>query len=239
MWRVGNSDLNPEYTDSYELSYSFFHQIISVTPMLFFSQSHDVISNYSYLNDDNILISTFVNAAGSKAYGMDLVLGSRAFPWLSLNGTLSLYNTKFDKDPVTENAQEEGFSWRGNLRANLNFTDLFSLELYYNYNGKVVNAQGESQPSQNFDAGISKMFFGLATVSLRASDIFKTMKWGQDVNAPGYFSTNRTNYDSRTVYLNISISFGNTTENYQRSKRERRNTNERSDQNQDNTNLGR
>jgi outer membrane receptor protein involved in Fe transport len=239
MWRVGNADLNPEYTDSYELSYSFFKQIISVTPMVFFRQSHDVISNYSYLNNDNVLITTFINAAGSKAYGLDLVLGSRAFPWLNMNGTLSLYNTKFDEDPVTENAQEEGFSWKGNLRASLNFTDLFSLELYYNYEGKVVNAQGESQPSQNFDAGISKTFFGLATVSLRASDIFNTMKWGQDANTSDYYSTNRSHFDSRTVYLSISVLFGNTTEHYQMSKKEKRNANERSDRNQDNNSIGR
>ena len=239
MWRVGNADLNPEYTDSYELSYSFFHKIISVTPMLFFRQSHDVISNYSYLTNDNVLISTFINAAGSKAYGLDLVLGSRAFSWLNLNGTLSLYNTKFDDDPVTENAQEEGFSWKGNLRASLNLAGLFNLELYYNYDGKVVNAQGESQPSQNLDAGISRTFFGFATVSLRASDIFKTMKWTQDVNTSGYYSTTNSNFDSRTVYLSISILFGNTTEQYQKSKKEKRNANERNDRNQDNNSLGR
>ena len=239
VWRVGNSDLNPEYTDSYELSYSFFHQIISVTPMLFFRQSHDVISTYSYLNNDNVLVMTYINAAGSKSYGLDFVVGSRALSWLNLNGTLSMYNTKFDKDPVTENAQEEGFSWKGNLRANLTFPKLFNLELYYNYTGKVVNAQGENVPSQNLDVGISRTFFGFTTVSLRASDIFKTMKWGQDVNTSGYYGSYRTNFDSRTVYLNISILFGNTTEQYHKSKKEKRNANERNDQNQDNNSLGR
>jgi outer membrane receptor protein involved in Fe transport len=239
VWRIGNSDLNPEFTDSYELSYSFFHQIISVTPMLFFRQSHDVITNYTYLTPDNVLVMTFENAAGSKSYGLDLVASSRALPWLNLSGTLSLYDTKFDKDPLTENAQEEGFSWKGNLRAAFNFGTLFNLELYYNYVGKVVNAQGDNLPSQNFDVGISKTFFGFTTVSLRASDIFKTMEWGQNVNTAGYNGTYRSNFDSRWIYLNISVLFGNTTESYRKSKKEKRNSNEQNDQNQDNNTIGR
>jgi outer membrane receptor protein involved in Fe transport len=239
IWSVGNPDLNPEFTDSYELSYSFFHQMLSVTPMLFYRQSHDVITYYSYLTSDNVLVMTYANALGSKSYGMDIVLSSRALQWLNLNGTLSLYNTKFDKDPLTDNLQEEGFSWKGNLRANFTIGTLFNLELYYNYAGKKINAQGENLPSQNLDAGISKTFFGFTTVSLRASDIFKTMEWGQNVNVTGYNGEHRSTYDSRTVYLNISMMFGNTTEQYQKKKKTKANTNEQNDQGQDNTNMGR
>ena len=239
VWSAGNPDLNPEFTDSYELSYMFFHQLVSVTPMFFFRQSHDVITNYTYLTAENVLVMTFANASGSKSYGLDLVLSSRALPWLNLNGTLSLYNTKFDKDPLTENVQEEGFSWKGNLRANFTFGTLFNLELYYNYVGKKITVQGKNLPSHNLDVGISKTFFGFTTVSLRASDIFKTMQWGQDVSATGYNGVYRSNYDSRSVYLNISVMFGNTTEYYQKSKKEKRNTNEQNDQGQDNSNIGR
>jgi outer membrane receptor protein involved in Fe transport len=239
FWQMGNPNLNPEYTDSYELSYMFFHQLISVTPMLFFRQSHDVISNYTYLVDDNVLVSTFKNAKGSKAYGLDLVLSSRALSWLNLNGTLSLYDTKFDDDPLSDNAPEEGFSWKGNIRAALTFTDLFNVELYYNYAGKKVTVQGENLPSQNLDIGISKTFFGIATLSVRASDIFKTMKWGQSVNTSGYFGEYRSHYDSRSVYVNLSLMFGNTKEYYQKKKKSKANTNEQNDQGQDNTNMGR
>lgn len=76
-------------------------------------------------------------------------------------------------------------------------------------------------------------------MSLRASDIFKTMKWGQNVSSSGYNGTYRSDFDSRWVYLNISVLFGNTTESYRKSKKEKRNTNEQNDQNQDNNSIGR
>ncbi len=239
FWQTGNPDLNPELTDSYELSYSLFHQVISLTPMLFFRQSHDVISNYTYLIDNNVLVNTFKNARGSKAYGLDLVLSSRALSWLNLNGTLSLYDTKFDDDPLSDNLSEEGFSWKGNIRAQLTFTDLFNVELYYNYVGRKVTVQGENLPSQNLDVGVSKTFFGIATLSVRASDIFKTMKWGQNVNMSGYSGEYRSGYDSRSVYLNLSVNFGNTKDYLQKKKKVKQNSNEQNDQGQDNSNMGR
>ncbi|HJY63183.1 MAG TPA: TonB-dependent receptor, partial [Ignavibacteria bacterium] len=165
---VGNPELKPEYTDSYELSFMFYTAPITVTPLLFFRQSHDVISSYSYLQDSVVAVSTFRNTTGSKAYGLDLLLNSRAFGWLSLNGTLSFYKTKFDSDPsLTDYAAEEGFSWKANVRSTLSFPGLFNVELFYQYTGEKVNFQGTDLPTSNFDIGISKSFFKDAfTVSL-------------------------------------------------------------------------
>lgn len=229
---VGNPELKPEYSDSYELSFMFSSNIVSITPLLFYRDNHDVISNYSYLIDSNVTVSTFKNAAGSKAYGLDLLLSSRALSWLNLNGTFSFYNTKFDSDPtLTDYAAEEGFSWKANVRSTFTFTDLFSLELYYSYTGKKVNIQGTEIPTSNFDIGISKSFLKDAfTVSLKASDIFNTTEWGQDVNTTDYSSISRNDWSSRQVSLNLSFRFGNTDEYFQKKKKVKQNSNEKSDQ---------
>jgi hypothetical protein len=56
------------------------------------------------------------------------------------------------------------------------------------------------------------------------------MQWGQDVNAAGYTSTFRNNYDSRVFYFNVSYRFGNTDEYYQKKKKTKQNQNENNDQ---------
>jgi outer membrane receptor protein involved in Fe transport len=230
--RYGNPHLNPEFTDAYELSFMFYSKIITVTPMAFFRRSHDIISSYSYLIDSNVSATTYLNAAGSKAYGMDIILSSQTIDWLSLNGTVSLYDTKFDEDAFTDYAAEEGFSWKANIRSSIKLMDLFSIELYYNYTGKRINAQGTSVPTQQLNVSLSKTFLkDKATVTLSANDIFKTMHWGQDVNAVGYKSSFRNNSDFRSVYLNISYRFGNTEEYYQKKKKTKQNQNENNDQN--------
>lgn len=228
---MGNPDLDPEYTDSYELSLMIFTPVLSVTPLAFFRQNHGVISSYSFLIDTNVSVTTYRNAAGSKAYGLDLLLSSRTLSWLSLNATFSFYNTKFDDDPLlTDYAAEEGFSWKSNIRTGF-MLKYFNLELYYTYTGEKVNAQGTDMPTSSFDASISKTFLeDKLTVSLRANDIFSTQQWGQDINAQDYNSTFRNDWSSRALSLNFSLKFGNTDENFQKKKKQKQNSNEGSDQ---------
>jgi len=234
---VGNPELDPEYTDSYELSFMFFSNAITITPLAFFRQNHDVISNYSFLVDSsNVSVTTYRNAAGSKAYGMDLLLSTKAISWLNINGTVSLYNTKFDEEAITDYSAEEGFSWKANIRSTITLPDLFNIEMFYTYTGKKVNAQGTNVPTQNFDIGISKSFLNDAlTISLKASDLFKTSAWGQDINADEYTSSVRNNWNSRQASLNLSYRFGNTKDYYQKKKKTKQNNNENNDQ-QDNNN---
>lgn len=228
---VGNPELKPEYTSSYELSFLLYTKLITVTPMLFYRQNYDVISSYSYLIDTNVTVTTYENASGSKAYGMDFLVSSRALDWLSLNGALSMYNTKFDEDLITEYALEEGFSWKANIRSTLAFTDLFNIEFYYTYTGKKVNAQGTNVPTSSFDIGISKSFFKQAlSVNLRVSDLLETQKWGQEINTSTYRSDINSVWSARTLSLNFSYRFGNTDEYYQKKKKTRQNTNEGTDQ---------
>jgi iron complex outermembrane receptor protein len=229
---VGNPELKPEYSDSYELSFMFTSNAISVTPLLFYRDNSNVITNYSFLMDSNITVSTFKNATGSKAYGLDLLLSSRALSWLNLNGTFSFYNTKFDSDPLlTDYAAEEGFSWKANIRSTFTIKNLFNIEAYYSYTGKKVNLQGSEVPTSNFDLGISKSLFKDAfTITLKASDIFNTTEWGQNVTTSDYRSVHTNDWSSRQVSLDLSFRFGNTDEYYQKKKKVKQNSNEKTDQ---------
>ncbi|MBE2217383.1 MAG: TonB-dependent receptor [Ignavibacteria bacterium] len=227
----GNPQLKPEYTDSYELSMMFYSPVITITPLAFYRQNHDVISNYSYLVDSNVALNTYRNASSSKAYGMDFLVSSRALNWVSLNGTLSLYKTKFDSDPsLTGYAAEDGFSWKTNVRASFTLK-YFNLELFYTYTGKKITYQGSDLSNSNFDVSVSKMFLNdKLNLSLRVSDLFDTSQWGQDINAAGYKTIARSDWGSRNFGLNLTFSFGNTDEYYMKKKKTKQNTNEGTDQ---------
>lgn len=234
-WYAGNPELNPEFTNSFELSFMLFTKIITVTPMAFYRQSYDVITNYSSLVDSSVQFTTYRNAAGSKAYGMDLLLSSRTLQWLNLNGTVSIYKTKFDSDAIiSDYAEEAGVSWKANIRAYLTLGKLFNFELYYNYTGRRYNAQGYNKPTSTLDMAISKnLLKDKLSISLRASDVFRGQNWGSETRTDEYYTTYSSNYDSRVLFLNISWRFGNTDEYFQKQKKVKQNINESNDSQQD------
>jgi len=226
----GNPELSPEFTNSFELSYNFFSNIVNATTSVFFRKSTDVITSYSYIIENNITATTYRNGAKSQAYGADFIFRSNTTKWMNLNATFSFYKTRFDADAVNDYRSEEGFSWRANLRSNFTIVDLFKFDIFYNYNGKRFSATGFNNPMQSLDLSISKDFFKKKlTISVRAEDVFDSRKWGGENNGIGFKTVSNNKWSSRSIYVNFSCSFGNTDKYYQKSKKSKQNENENQD----------
>jgi outer membrane receptor protein involved in Fe transport len=231
----GNASLLPEYTDSYELGHSFFSNIISVSTSFFFRRSFDVITNFTFQNDSGYTVTTYKNGAGSKAYGADLIINSSALKWWTVYSSFSFYKTEFEATSASDFQSEQGFAWKANIRSTISVSDLFSVELYYMYSGKRINATGYNDPMQSFDVSLSKKFFNnKLTLSLRAEDLFDTRKWASVTNGVGVNTSNSNKWNSQMFMLNISYMFGNTDKYYQKSKKTKQNENEKQDEKQDN-----
>jgi len=141
-----------------------------------------------------------------------------------------MYQTKFDGSIINDFKGEEGFSWRANVRSNINLSELLSIEIYYNYNGKRFTATGFNVPNQNLDISLNMKFLEKKmSVGLRAEDIFKTRKWGGENDGIGFRTVNNSSWDSRAIFLNLSYNFGNTDKYYQKSKNTKQNENENQD----------
>jgi outer membrane receptor protein involved in Fe transport len=230
---VGNPELKPEYSDSYELSYMFISNPINITPIVFYRRSTNVITNYSYIIDTNVTVTTYRNSSSGYSYGMDFIISSRALQWWNINSTFSFYETKYNTDVTSDYSGEEGFSWKANIRSFFTIGDLFNIEVYYEYTGKRIKATGFNTPMQSFDMSINKTFFKKKlTVGIRGEDLFKTRKWGSETNGVGVKSVYDYRWDSRGVYLNINYNFGNSEKYYKKTKNTKQNENEKSDSNE-------
>jgi len=228
----GNPELTPEFTDSFELTYSFTSNPVTVTPMLFYRKSYDVISNYSYIVDTNVTVSTYRNLAGGKSYGMDLILNSNAFKWWNLSSSFSFYKSVFEGSITNDYTSEEGYSWQTRIRSTFTLAEIFNIEVDYDYVGKKFNSTGLNMPSQSFDVALSKAFFNRKlNITFRADDVFNTSQWGSETNGIGVKSTYTSHWDTRIMTLNFSYNFGNTDKYYSKSKKTKQNENESQDSN--------
>jgi outer membrane receptor protein involved in Fe transport len=226
----GNPELDPEFTDSYELGHNFYSEYVTVNTSLYYRRSYDVISIYSYQVDSVTTATTYRNAAGSKTFGGDIIISSRISDWWNIYANLGLYNTSFEGSVVSDYATEEGTSWRGNIRSTFSISNLFDIEIYYNYTGRRITATGFNEPSQNLDIGIKRSFFDRKlSISLRAEDVFKTKKWQGESSGTGFTNYYTSEWDSRLFNLSISYRFGNSDKYYSKSKKTKENENEQED----------
>ena len=232
---MGNPDLSPEFTDSFELTNSFYSGIGTITPMIFYRKSYNVISSFSYVEDTTTTINTYRNSAGAKAYGLDLILNSNVLKWWSLNSSFSFYKSQFEGSITNDYTSEEGFSWQGRVRSTFTLSDLFNIEIYYNYSGKKFTATGFNEPSSSLAVAISKDFFKKKmNINFRVDDLLKTTKWGSETNGLGVKYSYSGQWDSRAFNLTLSYNFGNTDQYYSKTKKTKKNENENQDQQNEN-----
>ena len=207
---VGNSDLKPQFTNSYELNYTRQIKKGSLTLGTFYRRVNDNITrilNVDPLDKDKVLLS-YTNTDGSNRYGVEASLNYRVANWWRINASTDLYieeesGTANGNDlEVTNNAFNVRVSNSFKASKDLNF-QLFAM---YRGGGKSIQFTVEPMTMINISSSLN-VLKGKGTISFRVNDIFKGMKFAFESKNP-YPSTGQFNWESRTAYLGFSYRFG-------------------------------
>lgn len=205
---VGNAFLNPQYTNSFEISYSY-KKTINAT--LGYSHTSDVIT-FVVLNDTakKTLFATNKNLASLKAYNLNISSPLRIFKWWNTNNNLTLFYNKFNT-PALQGAPFES----GQLSFNFNSTHTVTINPALNaeisgyYHSKGVEGTIATKETYTIDLGLSKELLNKKlNIKVAASDLFNTLKDGETSKLPGQTFTYRRKDETRVYRLTCTYRFG-------------------------------
>ncbi len=207
---VGNPNLKPQFTNSFELNYTHQYEKGSFTFGTFYRRVNDNITrilNTDPFDEDKVELS-YMNTASNNRYGIELSSNHRLAKWWRVNGSFDLYT---QKESGVANGQElEVTNNSLNLRINNSFTATNNLkfQLFALYRGGGKTIQFSVDPMWMINTGASlKVLEGKGTVSLRVNDIFKGMKAKFESKNPYPFK-GQFNWESRTAYVGFMYRFG-------------------------------
>jgi outer membrane receptor protein involved in Fe transport len=219
-YRQGNPDLNPEFSDAYEINFIKYFPWATITPGIFYRYTKDEISPSRTLLDSVTTLTMPFNLNSSKSYGGELIINSQPAKFISLNGTLSYYKTEVDASNFQSGLTNSASTWSARGMSSITLPADFMVQLTYFYRGKRVTAQGTMEPFQSFDAAIKKELFDKRlSFSLRVNDIFDNAKFRVEFNDPYFSEVFERRRDSRTITLNITYNFGQKDPDKQRKKK--------------------
>ena len=95
---VGNADLLPQFTNSFELNYTRQIKGGNITFGTFYRKIHDVISRITYAdpadpnNPPTRQILTFANFSDTDAYGVEFSANFRLNKWWRVNSSMDFYS---------------------------------------------------------------------------------------------------------------------------------------------------
>jgi outer membrane receptor protein involved in Fe transport len=165
--RIGNPDLDPVYTNSYELGTLIKWGKVTINPSIYHQYSKNIFEDIRFTNSDGFLVEQAINSGTESRIGAEISFTYSPLKWLTLTGEANYYTFEqkgmfhvSDKNFLSKQSTRIKFStW--NFQTNLN------------YLGATSSGQYSSKSQYWFDLGMGKDIWNeRATITLKADNIF-------------------------------------------------------------------
>ena len=206
----GNPALQPQFTYSYELNYTRKLKNGSITTGFFYRRINSEITRnlYENPNDASKQILSYANLNDNNAYGFEISSTLDFAKWFSSNISLDAYNKKIRGVVSDEAVSADVTAFNARINNTFKATKNLRFQLFGMYRGRDLGLQLLGKPMWKADLGSSLTILkGNGTVTLKFSDLFKTMRYRFTGEIPkdqyGQF-----NWESRSVYVGFNYRFG-------------------------------
>ena len=202
---VGNPNLTPEFTDSFEITTIYKLSKASINAGIYHRATTDVIEDITTINN-NVTTSQPQNIGTNRATGIEVNTKYSPISWFSFTSDFN-YNTFVRKGQLLNNNFDfTGNRWSLRGTGKIKFPAGFTLEATGNYRSKFKTAQSTISDNLFMDLGIrKKMLKGRLNASLSVRDVFASRNY-EEVTVQNNF--NRTAFSQRGRFVTLGISFG-------------------------------
>ena len=216
----GNPLLDPEISSAVEINYikSWEEHVLSAS--IYYRFSDNVIERVRYLDDDNVMYTTFENISKRQSLGIELVSKNKLCKWINLTTTVNgyyskmndvYYDTDLDGTPDLLYEAQDNFSWDIRLMANFIMPKNFSAQLTGGYRSPQVVAQGTSRGSYSIDLGVRKSFLNKKlNLALSVRDVLNSRRWANTTYGDNFWQYSEFIPRGTTFSLTLTYNFGNT-----------------------------
>jgi len=200
----GNPDLNPEYTDSYELGYLFNWETGSILSNVYYRHSTDIIQSVSFIDSTGLTQIRPSNVGIQDSYGVEFNLSNDITDWWSTNANLNLYASTITGNSSVYNLNSDYLSWNTRLSSKMKFAG-FNFQTTFAYRAPEDTPQGENLSMWWLDFGLSKdIMDNNATLTLSGNDVFSTRRRRSIVNGETFYRENDHQWRAGQVTLTFS-----------------------------------
>lgn len=206
---VGNPMLNPEYTHSLELSYTYGGNKFSISPTMFYRYTTGVISRYQRIDSNGVAISTFENFNNAHSAGFDITARMEFTKWFNLMANGTIYYYQIDGTNFGNSLRNNSLGGMGRATATFKATKWLDAQAIYGFWLMPANPQGRPLANHGLDLGLkADVLKKKLSINLSLQDVFNTRRFavvGSDVTFVNSFYRKR---ESRILNLTITWKFG-------------------------------
>lgn len=218
--RTGNPFILPEYTNSYELTYSNRWKQNMFTVSAYLKDVNDVIRRFATVDTQGVSTVSYTNLAGMTNYGLEFILFNKVSKNLSFNTSVNVYQQVSDGSNIESDLSAEAIGGFGKVMASYKTNKGLSVQLSGRYRAPMIILQGEIKAMYNFDIAVKqKLLDDRATIGIRFRDMFNTRQFELNTDGQNFSQHSLRKRESQNLFLTFSFKFGKLEEEKSRRNR--------------------
>lgn len=207
-YQKGNPFLKPQYTNNFELDYTY-NKTLNVS--LNFSHTADAITEIILTNvARKATYQTTLNLQTQDSYSVDINSPYTITKWWSGNAELNVFDLQFRSDSLFGGNLSDG-KLAYQIKATQTFTFAgIKVELFTRYNSPMVYGIYHLHSRYSNDVGLSKSFYQKKlNIKFAVTDVFNTWTNNLDANYQADNFVIKQKGQTRGVRLTLTYNFGN------------------------------
>jgi len=156
----GNPNLNPEFTDAYELGHILYGEKSTLFSTLYYRNTQDKIQRIRSVGENGFSVTAPYNLVGEESYGLELSGDYAAKSWWKLDFNANFFYAKVDGSNLNQNFQATTTSMLFRQTSRFTLDKGWDLQLRGNYEARRKTAQGVQKGIFFLDFSASKKILG-------------------------------------------------------------------------------
>lgn len=208
-YRMGNPNLKPQTTDSFEAGYEHRKGGAIYQATFYYRDVRDSVNDVVQNLGGGVFLTTRANVGESRVAGVEVVANGRLTRDLTFNVSGNAYWTELDGRGVgVGGAKRDGTTASGRANLSWQVTDKDFLQINGFLNGKRLSPQGHVQPMGGVHLGYRRKVNDRLSLMVTAQDVFDTIRFKQVIDTPTLKEIQIFEPQARGVFVGFTYTFG-------------------------------
>jgi outer membrane receptor protein involved in Fe transport len=174
----GNPDLNPEFTDAFELGHIKYVGKGSFTTSLYYRYTTGKIIRIRRVDENGFSTTRPENLATEDSYGAEFTSSYALASWWKLDGSLNFFRAVTDGSNLDVSYQSRTFSWFARATSRQTLWKTLDFQLRGNYEAPQLTPQGRRLAIATLDLALSRdILKNNGTLTFNVIDVFNSRRF--------------------------------------------------------------
>jgi outer membrane receptor protein involved in Fe transport len=202
----GNPNLDPEFTDSYEMGYLKYWDNVTLGSSIYYRHTTGVIERIARVDGEGITRTQPENLSTENAYGVELTTSADINKWWRLDFSANIYSEKVRGQLGDLILESDAFTYNNRLNSKIKFWKDTEFQLNLDYRAPQNTTQGRRKSTAGVDIGLSKdLMKKKATLTFNMRDLFNTRKWRNETFGDNFYM--ESEYQRRPRQASLSFNY--------------------------------